>query len=150
MSIHLPLSYFGRSLGGAVSFHVAETWERQQVNPPLAGMIVENTFCSIDEMADIIFPILKPIKGPLLRMHWNSKVIAPKIQTPILYLAGGRDEIVPPSQMQALYQLSQQGCSRYTQFHAVPNGMHNDTWIQGGKPYWQAMLHFINKVAKRP
>jgi pimeloyl-ACP methyl ester carboxylesterase len=142
---------FGRSLGGAVAFHVAQVWQESSSSssssssshPPLAGMIVENTFCSIDDMADILFPFLKAIKGPLLKMHWNSKaIVANGLDLPILYLAGEDDEIVPPLQMRDLFQLSQES-SRLAVFHAVPTGRHNDTWLRGGENYWKAMLQFI-------
>lgn len=135
---------FGRSLGGAVAFHVARTWQKSS-SPNLAGIMVENTFCSIDEMADILFPFLAPVKGPLLKMHWNSKDIARSLDIPILYLAGEEDEIVPHSQMKELYQISS-SASRLARFYAIPTGTHNDTWIQGGRLYWSVILEFVRAV----
>jgi len=143
---------FGRSLGGAVAFHVAKSWDqnnkKNEERQPLAGIIVENTFCSIDEMVDIIFPFLKPVKGPLLRMHWNSKEISRTLSSlSILYLAGEKDEIVPHSQMQDLYRLSSSN-NKNSFFHVVPTGQHNDTWLQGGSQYWKAIKTYIQTAIK--
>jgi pimeloyl-ACP methyl ester carboxylesterase len=139
---------FGRSLGGAVAFHVAKKWQDSEGFIPLAGMMVENTFCSIDAMVGILFPFLRPVvKGPLLKMHWNSKEIAKSLTLPILYLAGEDDEIIPHSQMKYLYKISQ-GASRLALFHKVSKGMHNDTWIQGGRLYWSVILQFVRNTTK--
>ena len=80
---------FGRSLGGAVAFHVADYAER--TNKPLGGIIVENTFESIGRMVDILFPFLSPFKDVLLRNKWDSTALAGKLTVPVLYISGDRD-----------------------------------------------------------
>ena len=132
---------FGRSLGGAVAFHLARYAEQSGI--PLAGIIVENTFLSISKMVDQLMPFLTPIKPLVLTLDWNSGSIAPHIQMPVLYLAGGQDELVPPSHMQALYKTSAR-ISRCAKMHVVENGTHNDTWLQGGKAYWEAIRIFLS------
>ena len=131
---------FGRSLGGAVAFHVAEYAERN--NRPLAGIIVENTFESIGHMVDFLFPFLSPLKGLLLKNKWDSTVLAGKLELPVLYISGDSDEIVPRSQMHDLFQKSKQS-SRLPRFHKVKGGTHNETWLQGGKQYWLAIKKFM-------
>ena len=132
---------FGRSLGGAVAFHLARYAEQSGI--PLAGIIVENTFLSISKMVDQLMPFLTPIKSLVLTLDWNSGSIAPQIQIPVLYLAGGQDELVPPSHMQALYKTSTR-VSRCAKMHVVENGTHNDTWLHGGKAYWEAIRIFLS------
>ncbi|GAX09933.1 uncharacterized protein FisN_11Lh078 [Fistulifera solaris] len=132
---------FGRSLGGAVAFHLADFAQRKDI--PLAGVIVENTFTSISAMVDQLMPFLTPIKALVLRIGWDSTKIAPYLETPTLYMAGGKDELVPHEQMLELFQLQSTKPSRLVRMHVVPEGTHNDTHMHGGQPYWDAMKGFV-------
>ena len=80
-------------------------------------------------------------RAPLLRQ------IVPLLKTPILYLAGGSDELVPHSHMISLYKKSTS--SSKAALHVVPNGTHNDTWVRGGPKYWEAFRRFVEEVAGR-
>ena len=132
---------FGRSLGGAVAFHVADY--AQRMNMPLAGIIVENTFESIAHMVRVLLPFLSAFaKPPFLTNEWDSTNIAAQLRLPILYIAGDVDEIVPYTQMKDLYAKSSKS-SLMHRFHCVKGGTHNETWIQGGKAYWEAIKRFI-------
>lgn len=51
------LFVIGKSLGGAVAIQLAE--KKQEL---ICGMILENTFCSISDMVDHIFPLLSYFK----------------------------------------------------------------------------------------
>lgn len=130
---------FGRSLGGAVAFHLAEYAQRQQI--PLAGVMVENTFLSISHMVDHLMPFLTPIKSFVLKIGWNSAKIVPQLTIPILYLAGSADQIVPHPHMLQLCKLSLQ--SVLVQLYVIENGTHNETWIQGGNAYWEKIRSFM-------
>ncbi len=57
--------------------------------------MLENTFTSIAEMADHIFPWLQYVKHFLLRMYWPSVERIPKVRVPMLFVVGTNDEIVP-------------------------------------------------------
>lgn len=137
---------FGRSLGGAVAFHLAQ-YAQSTAGMEIAGMIVENTFLSISTMVDHLMPFVAPIKGLVLRIGWYSEQIAPLLdKTPVLYLAGGNDELVPHSHMKALYQLSSSKAGSLARLHVVENGTHNETWMQGGKKYWEKINRFFAEV----
>jgi abhydrolase domain-containing protein 13 len=131
--------FFGRSLGGGVAFSLAEYAQQQQI--PIGGVIVENTFTGISAMVDHLMPIVAPFKRLILRMKWDSAAIVPTLRCPILYLAGAADQLVPHSHMLTLYQSTQQ--SRLVKLHVVPNGTHNETWMQGGQEYWMAIKSFL-------
>ena len=120
---------FGRSLGGAVCFYLAEKF------PDLvAGVIVENTFLSISAMVDILMPFLTLIKPYVLRMKWNSDELISRVKQPILFLSGARDRLVPPFHMKRLYDLAT--ATRLREMYVVSNGDHNDTWEKGGIQYY--------------
>ena len=77
----------GRSLGGAVAIHTLAKMAKQS-NPStldkitgeddcyFRGLIIENTFSSISDMADTLFGFLKwipNIKAKMLKLNWNSE-----------------------------------------------------------------------------
>lgn len=143
------LYVFGRSLGGAVAFSLVDyvVHHRRGKLPPIAGLMVENTFLNISAMVDRIFPFLKAIKPFVLRLDWNShKIARTLIETPILYLAGAKDDLVPHHHMQTLYQTSlvEAGNTR-AQMHVIPNGTHNESWYMGGMDYWNAIRQFMSQ-----
>jgi len=134
---------FGRSLGGAVAFHLAMYAERESI--PLAGVIVENTFLSISDMVDHLMPVVAPFKGLVLRIGWDSTKIVPYLRTPILYLAGSDDTLVPHQHMKTLLGLSRS--STKVMMHIIQGGTHNECWMQGGAAYWDAIRDFLHQTA---
>eukprot|EP00980_Cylindrotheca_fusiformis_P014795 scaffold4026_cov117-Cylindrotheca_fusiformis.AAC.30 len=133
---------FGRSLGGAVAFDLAQYAENNQL--PIAGVIAENTFLSISTMVDQLMPMIAPLKGLVLRIGWDSSKIVPNLNAPILYLAGKRDELVPHSHMKELFRLSTK--SRLPRFHIIERGTHNESWLKGGQAYWDAIKMFMSEA----
>mmetsp|Transcript_603 Transcript_603/g.1093 ORF Transcript_603/g.1093 Transcript_603/m.1093 type:complete len:396 (+) Transcript_603:161-1348(+) len=134
---------FGRSLGGAVAFHLAKYAEKY--HKPLAGIMVENTFLSIGTMVDQLMPLIAPLKFFVLRMDWGNDKIAPFIRIPVLYLAGDSDELVPHNHMTKLFEYSSKS-SHYTKMHIIKGGTHNDSWMVGGSEYFEKMRSFISHV----
>jgi len=134
---------FGRSIGGAVGFHLAKYAETK--NLPLAGIMVENTFVSIPRMVDHLMPLVAPFKSLVLRIAWDNGYIVPRLRKPVLYLAGDADQLVPHGHMLELYKASRTSsiCPR---IHIVKGGTHNDTWYKGGKAYWDAIKKFMQEV----
>lgn len=136
---------FGRSLGGAVAFHMAGYAEEQGL--PLAGVIVENTFTSIAAMVDHLMPYVAPLKALVLRIGWNSLNIVPTLRTPILFVAGARDQLVPHHHMITLHKSASR--SRLNKIHIVQDGTHNETWMQGGQEYWDAIRSFLAQAVDK-
>lgn len=86
----------GRSLGGAVAFHLG-----LKCQDKLAGLIVENTFTSTNDIVDVLLPKLRIFKW-LSQNVWGSIDIVGKIQIPCLFIRSGRDELIPPDHMHRL------------------------------------------------
>ncbi|KAK6126775.1 hypothetical protein DH2020_039483 [Rehmannia glutinosa] len=141
---------FGRSLGGAVGAVLTKN------NPDkVAGLILENTFTSILDMAGVLLPFLKwfigksSSKGPrvlnfVVRSPWNTIDVIGEIKQPILFLSGLKDEMVPPSHMEMLYAKAA-AHNRQCSFVEFPTGMHMDTWLAGGDRYWRTIQEFLAK-----
>ncbi|GJD12313.1 Protein bem46 [Galdieria sulphuraria] len=148
------LFVFGRSIGGAVAISLAQRFQRE-----IKGVVVENTFTSIDDMIDYVLPALRWCKF-LNRNKWNSAASVSSLTCPILFLSGLRDELVPPKLMQQLYDLATH--SVYRQMVTFPDGTHNDTWFRGGRmefPFHHRRLaqlrgktwnDFVRKALKEP
>jgi hypothetical protein len=112
------------------------------------GVMAENTFTSISDMVDAVFPILNIvlIKKYFLRLQWQTDKILAKIKCPILLVSGLKDEIVPASHMATLKYICD--CHKLdAQLVTFANGKHNDTWVVGGPTYWQNLLGFISKLS---
>ncbi|KAJ9167999.1 hypothetical protein P3X46_019581 [Hevea brasiliensis] len=141
---------FGRSLGGAVGALLTKN------NPDkVAGLILENTFTSILDMAGVLLPFLKWFignthsKGPkflnfLVRSPWSTIDVISEVKQPILFLSGLQDEMVPPSHMQMLYAKAA-ARNKECIFVEFPSGMHMDTWLAGGDHYWRTIQQFLEK-----
>jgi fermentation-respiration switch protein FrsA (DUF1100 family) len=78
----------------------------------------------------------------LCHQQWPSeKSIQRIVKTPILFLAGAKDELVPPSHMVKLQELSESRAEKT--WVAFPQGMHNDTCMQPG--YFTAIREYLEK-----
>jgi len=106
-------------------------------------LIIENTFTSISDMADHIFPLFKRFKHILLRMHWPSIERIQKVKVPMLFVGGTQDEIVPPPHSKRLHDAAIM--APFKQIFMVQGGTHNDTWLKGGKDYIYALKDFVDK-----
>ncbi|CAM8899698.1 hypothetical protein QQ045_011266 [Rhodiola kirilowii] len=141
---------FGRSLGGAVGTVLTKN------NPDkVAGLILENTFTSILDMAGILLPFLKWFIGGsgakgfkllncVVRSPWNTIDVIGQVKQPILFLSGLQDEMVPASHMQMLYAKAAAHNNKCL-FVEFPTGMHMDTWLAGGDRYWRTIQLFLEQ-----
>lgn len=91
----------GQSLGGAVATYTTVHSKRK-----FKGIILENTFLSIDDMVDSIFPYLSTFKKLLLANHWRTVDIITKVKTPKLFISSTKDQIVPAWHMDKLFEMA--------------------------------------------
>lgn len=152
---------FGRSIGGAVGLKLMELLLREEQRgaawalPLPAGVIVENTFASLREMAVQIFPFLAflwpLLRWPLLLDEWRSSkslefVAKSRSDWCLCLLSGLQDEMVPPAQMRALHEVAAAHSLQALDFFTFEFGGHNDTPKAGGEQYWSALQSFLQKV----
>ena len=121
--------YFGRSLGSAVALDLA-------VEHPPARLILETPFESIRAMAATLFP--RPLTQLVPQQFDNLSKVG-RLQCPVMFIHGDRDEIVPFNQGRALYDAAPDP----KRFHRIDGAGHNDTYIVGGQPYFDAIRDFI-------
>lgn len=98
----------GRSLGGAVALSLIQNLDSNG-DQFYKGVIIENTFTSISEMADSIFPFFKQLpwlKRLMLKLNWDSLACVKSMKTPVLFITGDRDNFVPTEMTVRLYLAS--------------------------------------------
>ena len=125
---------YGHSLGGAVAIDLAVK------NPQAKGMIVDGSFTSISELASRepkyrVFPI-----DLLIHQRIDSIAKVNSLKTPVLYIHGTADEIIPVAMGQRLYEATP---SR-KQLMLVPNAGHNNTAATNEANYANAISSFFD------
>lgn len=128
---------FGRSLGGAVAIYIMNL-----LKPDIKGLILENTFSSMGDMVDHLFPALKRIKSFLLKNHWPSRDRIKNLKYPILFISSEKDELVPPVHMQELYKSASN--ATYKNTFTILGGTHNESWQKSYNQYVQEVNTFLD------
>ncbi|KAF0493542.1 alpha/beta-hydrolase [Gigaspora margarita] len=132
----VKLIIYGQSLGGAVAIDLVSKNEEQ-----VDALIIENTFLSVPKLVPHLVPQLRYLTFLCIQIWPSDKSIKKIKQTPILFLSGTKDEIIPQQHMKSLYELAQpRGGKEWKEFS---NGMHNDTILQPG--YFQNIGWFIKR-----
>ncbi|CAJ0763870.1 15310_t:CDS:10, partial [Entrophospora sp. SA101] len=117
-----------------------------------SGMYLENTFLSIPKLIPHVLPHLKYFTF-LCHQIWNSEqAITQIVNTPILFLSGKLDELVPSIHMKKLYEINltsrsvKQLNSNNISYKEFSHGTHNDTCIQ---PYYFDFVIIITVYIRR-
>jgi uncharacterized protein len=130
---------YGHSLGGAIAIEMAVRY------PNLAGVIGEGTFTSIRAMVEGgILARLFPI-DLLLTQRFDSIAKVRSLKTPILFIHGTTDDVIPAVMSQELYQAAPEP----KQLLLIPNAGHNDTAELGGEKYLQTIKKFVETFRDR-
>jgi len=130
---HIPpenIIIYGHSLGGAVAIDLAS-------RRPCGGLIVQSSFTSVRDMARRLFRI--PLLEYLPRSRFDSLAKIRRVRVPILIVHGTRDETVPFSMGQRLFEAAPE--PKY--FFAVPGAGHNDLLEVGGERLLERFKSFI-------
>ena len=121
---------FGRSLGAAVAIEVA-------LQKEIRSIIIESAFTSSRDMARAIW-LFRPFSY-FLPAHYNNQKKITDLDVPKLFIHGERDEIVPCSMGQRLFERAKS--PKY--FFPLKGAGHNDTFISGGEKYFRTIATFI-------
>lgn len=129
---------YGQSIGGAVSIHLAATNATRNVH----ALIIENTFTSLPALVPSVIPYVRPFVPFLLHQIWDSRTAIATLPPsfPVLFLAGGRDELIPPVHMRELHAACSSTAKEWRLFD---KGDHNSTCLEPG--YFQAIADFIKR-----
>lgn len=130
---------YGHSLGGAVAIDLAVK------HPEAAGLIVKNSFTSMQKMAGInpyfrIFPV-----SLILRHRFDSLTKVKSLRMPVLFVHGTADTMIPNTMSKTLYAAAPEP----KQLLLVPGAKHNngDLFFNNIK-YRQAIQNFAASARK--
>ncbi|MBN1277357.1 MAG: alpha/beta hydrolase [Deltaproteobacteria bacterium] len=123
---------FGRSLGAAVALEIA-------LNRQVRSVIIEGGFTSTREMARRM-PLFLPVSF-LLPANYNNIKKVTLISVPILIIHGEKDNIIPFSMGQALFN----SANKPKFFVPLKKAGHNDTYSTGGNQYFDFFAEFADK-----
>ncbi|MBT3923497.1 MAG: alpha/beta hydrolase [Nitrospina sp.] len=131
------LFLFGRSLGGICAVETA-------LHPPARGLILESVFTSASDMSRKVFPLI-PL-GWAIRSKLDAIGKVPNLKLPKLFLHGTRDEIVPYDLGRKLFDRA----GEPKEFYSLEGAGHNDTYIIGGRDYFNTLNRFITETLANP
>ena len=122
---------FGRSLGAAVMVRIVAEGAAAR------GLILESPFENLEAMGRTVFPFL-PVSW-FVSQEFDNVDYLPRVEMPVFILHGEADGIVPLTQGRRLFRLAHPP----KRFFLIPGAGHNDTYLAGGEPYWDAWRSFM-------
>ena len=123
---------FGRSLGGAVAAELAT-----HVQP--GGLILESTFSSANDMANVIFPVLSRLI--LIRYRFDVVSHIKRVSCPLLVLHSPRDEIIPFRLGEKIFKAATK-----PKYLVRMKGDHNSGFLESQPEYGEALGTFVSAV----
>jgi alpha-beta hydrolase superfamily lysophospholipase len=125
---------YGHSLGGAIAINLAVN------NPDAFGVIVDASFTSIKEMAELDGKYRLLPLDLLIHQRFDSINKVRSLKPPVLYIHGTKDELIPAAMSQRLYD---ETLSR-KKLVLIENAMHNNTAATNEELYRSSILDFFN------
>jgi uncharacterized protein len=126
---------FGRSLGAAVATDVA-------LDRPAAGLALETPFLSVPKVARAVYPFIPSV---LVRSRYDNERKLPLIGVPKLIVQAERDEVVPASHAQRLFELAPEP----KRFHVLAGSSHNAVFGERRPEYFGAWRGFLAEIRVR-
>ncbi|GAM18820.1 hypothetical protein SAMD00019534_019950, partial [Acytostelium subglobosum LB1] len=131
---------FGRSLGGAVAIDTAKRYPKI-----VKALILENTFLSVPDMIKDYLGdlVVRYLVDPFCKRNsWMSRSSIQSIESPILFLSGRQDSLVPPRHMDELYQRATS--STHKKFIKFDQGSHGN--VKKCPHYFDHINEFLQQV----
>jgi hypothetical protein len=133
---------YGHSLGGAVAVDLAASLSKvdggRAATPAAAGLIVESSFTTLEDMAKALTYPWLPV-GLLLSQKFDSVSKMAKVRVPVLIVHGAADHFVPTRFSEALYKAAP-GPKKLL---LIDGGTHNNSMRTGALQYRDALAELF-------
>lgn len=141
-----PIYLYGHSLGGAVALSLlGSPSPMEDKKKRVRGVILENTYTGIEQMVKALYPRYTPypfIAKYFLWNRWPSMEKIAQVTCPMLFLSSCKDEIVPPSHMQQLYDAANKAA--FKELIQFPKATHMDMYQVESASFKSAIKQFIS------
>ncbi len=127
-----PVVYYGESIGAAVAVELA-------LREPAAALVLQSAFTSAADVGQRVYPFL-PVRL-LLKDRYDALARIGKVRTPILFIHGDRDSIIPLRFGRALFDAAPEP----KEWLEVQGADHNDLPWVGGAAYRRAVGEFVRR-----
>lgn len=131
---------YGHSLGGAVAIELAAS---NTAATPVAGLIVESSFTSIGDLVRTTRWGWIPGLPILLTQDFDSLSKIGKVATPVLFIHGTEDRIIPDSMSDQLLAAATASPPTLRRLLKVEGASHSNASRTGGQAYTQAVEGFV-------
>ena len=125
----------GRSLGAYCAVEIA-AGARESIK----GMILESGSANVGGMPQRLGIANRPAIARLIQEHWDR---VKGIDTPLLTIHGERDDLVPISHAEELYEAM---ASTDKTFFTIPGAGHNDIMYVDTDGYFRAIQDFVKRT----
>jgi uncharacterized protein len=124
---------YGHSLGGAVAVELAHRLSKGAA-PAAAGLIVESSFTTLGDVAEVVVDTRWPIRW-LLTQKFDSVDKIGEVRLPVLLVHGTEDRYVPARFSEALYAAA----ASPKKLLLIEGGTHNNSMRRGTAQYRAAL-----------
>jgi hypothetical protein len=126
------VALYGQSLGTAAAVDLA-------ARKACGALVVESGLSSAADMAGVVIPWLPGFVRGLTKNKFDSKSKLQRVGCPVFVAHGDRDQIIPASQGQSLFDAAPEP----KQLKIVKGAGHNDLSIVGGEQYIDTLAEFV-------
>ena len=130
------LVYFGESLGTGVAVALA-------VEQPPAALVLRSPFTSMADVGAFHYPLV-PVRL-LLHDRFASNDVLGRLRSPLLIIAGDRDEVVPFDDSRRLYEAAPDP----KELLIIHGASHNDRSLLDGVEMIEGIVRFLRRQVPR-
>ena len=134
---------YGHSLGGAIAINLAARPEQ----PDFAGLIVESSFTSISAMLATMKWGRVPGASLLVTQPFDSVQTLAQLHTPMLFMHGTADRVVPHTMSDELYAAARGVAPELKRLVKIEGATHSGAF-RSGEQYDDAVKTFMRDASR--
>lgn len=136
---HEKMIFFGQSLGAAVALQMA-------LESPPAGLVMESSFTSMDEIVQYLAPLAYYTVGWWgIDLPFDNLAKINQVMVPLLLIHGDKDTVVPVEMGRRLF--ARGGAPKM--LHIISEGGHCNVFTQDSSAYLAAWSNYLESLSAK-